>query len=145
MTTSHAGSPRACVRLVWTLVGLLLVAVAACEQGGSGPDEFERHVRTLESATAISGARVFHASEVERGRASQKVSWEIEVPDRTWEAYGEELTRRLASAGNFRAASPSSTALEFVQALPGDTLVLRLDLLSRVPLRMRATFDAHAD
>ena len=114
----------------WLLFGCLL----AC--GATDPDA---DVRDLQARTTPSGTRLVAASPITRDTRGVEATWEVEA-SMSWGDYVQRVSRRLAGFVDDRA---DGNAAQFTRSFPGDTHILRIELLSLgPPLRVRATFQS---
>lgn len=122
------------------------IGFRACTKEPVAPFDFDLKVRSMRALTAVDGAQVLRVSDIEPGKVSLRVSWDVEARDLEWAAYSDELRQRLAGRPEFRATESSDGALGFVRSFPADVHVLRIERVSAgPPMRAHVTFISMAD
>jgi hypothetical protein len=124
----------------------LSVGFIACTKEPVPPFDFDREARSMQALTAVDGAQVLRMSDVEPGKVSLRVSWDVEARDLEWVAYCDELRKRLAGRPEFHASESSEGSLGFVRRFPADVHVLRIErVYAESPMRAHVTFSSMAD
>ncbi len=124
----------------------LSVGFIACTKESVLPFDLDREARSIQALTAVDGAQVLRVSDIEPGKVSLRVSWDVEARDLEWAAYCDELRERLAGRPEFHATESSDGALGFVRRFPADVQILRIERVSAgPPMRAHVTFSSMAD
>lgn len=111
---------------------VLLPLAVACSSEPNAESAIERDAQALRDLTLPPASKSLEVSSAERVNSTVRVSWVFETTQ-TWEEYARWVADRFAKQGHFTQGPESRDSLDFISELPGDTHVVRIDLVRQGP------------
>ena len=126
------------------ILAVLFPLAGYCSSDPGAESAIERDARALRDLTVPPAARSLDVAGVERINSTVRVSWVFETTW-GWQQYARWATDRLKRQGRFTEGPEGRESLEFLKQLPGDTHVLRIELMKPgPPALVRVVFRAWA-